>query len=53
MDKLQIPVLLGTSRKLRKSVFVAHWLMGEIAKRADIESRLFDVSDFDFPSTLR
>jgi NAD(P)H-dependent FMN reductase len=49
MDRLNIPVLLGTNRKLRKSVFVAKWLMGEIAKRSDIDARLFDVAEFGLP----
>ena len=49
MDKLRIPVLLGTNRKLRKSVFVAKWLVGEMEKRSDIETKLFDVADFALP----
>ena len=28
MDQLNIPVLLGTNRKERKSHFVAKWLVG-------------------------
>jgi len=42
-------VLLGTNRKQRKSVHVAKWLVGEMGKRADIETRLFDVSEFALP----
>jgi len=49
MDQLNIPVLLGTNRKLRQSVFVAKWLIGEIEKRADIRTRLFDVAEFALP----
>ena len=49
MDRVNIPILLGTNRKLRKSVFVAKWLMGEIEKRNDMEPKLFDVSDFALP----
>ena len=49
MDKLNLPVLLGTNRKQRKSVHVAKWLVGEMEKRADIETRLFDVSEFALP----
>jgi NAD(P)H-dependent FMN reductase len=49
MDKLFIPVLLGTNRKLRKSVHVANWLIGEMRKRPDIETKLFDVKDFQLP----
>jgi len=49
LDKLNLPVLLGTNRKQRKSVHVAKWLVGEMEKRADIETRLFDVSEFALP----
>jgi NAD(P)H-dependent FMN reductase len=49
LDKLYLPVLLGTNRKLRKSVFAARWLVGEMEKRPEIETRLFDVSDFALP----
>jgi NAD(P)H-dependent FMN reductase len=48
-SKLFLPVILGTNRKERKSVFVAKWLMEEMGKRAEIETRLFDVSDFALP----
>lgn len=49
MDTVNIPILLGTNRKLRRSVFPARWLLGEIQKRDDINSRLFDVADFELP----
>jgi NAD(P)H-dependent FMN reductase len=49
MDQLNIPVLLGTNRKLRQSAFVAKWLVGEMEKRAEIRTRLFDVADFHLP----
>ena len=49
MDELNIPVLLGTNRKLRKSMSVAKWLVGEMQKRPEIRTRLFDVTDFDLP----
>jgi NAD(P)H-dependent FMN reductase len=49
MEQLNIPVLLGTSRKLRKSVFVAMWLVGEMEKRPEIRTRLFDVAEFALP----
>ena len=49
MERLFLPVLLGTNRKNRNSVFPARWLVGEMEKRADIETRLFDVSDFALP----
>jgi NAD(P)H-dependent FMN reductase len=49
MDELNIPVLLGTNRKMRKSVFVAKWLVGQMEKRPEIRTRLFDVVDFALP----
>src|ERR671914_2136889 len=49
MDQLNIPVLLGTNRKLRKSAFAAKWLVGEMEKRPEIRTRFFDVVDFDLP----
>jgi NAD(P)H-dependent FMN reductase len=49
MDKLNLPVLLGTNRKERKSIHAAKWVADEMQKRADIESRLFDVSQFSLP----
>ncbi|HEU4596582.1 MAG TPA: NAD(P)H-dependent oxidoreductase [Pyrinomonadaceae bacterium] len=49
MDKLLLPLLLGTNRKERKSAFVAEWLSGEMRKRPEIETRLFDVADFALP----
>ena len=49
MEKLLIPVLLGTNRKKRNSVHPAKWLLGEMQKRPEIETRLFDVADFALP----
>jgi NAD(P)H-dependent FMN reductase len=49
MDQLNIPVLLGTNRKQRKSVHVAKWLVSEMQKRPEIRTRLFDVADFALP----
>lgn len=49
MDKLLLPVLLGTNRKKRNSVHPARWLVGEMEKREEIETKLFDASDFAFP----
>ncbi len=47
--KLNLPVLLGTNRKLRNSVFPARWLVGEMQKRPEIQPRLFDVAEFALP----
>lgn len=49
MSELFLPVLLGTNRKLRKSAHVARWLVSEMEKRPEIETRLFDVADFALP----
>jgi NAD(P)H-dependent FMN reductase len=49
MNELFLPMLLGTNRKLRKSVFAAQWLLAEMQKRPEIETRLFDVADFALP----
>lgn len=49
MDKLFIPILLGTNRKARESEKVAKWLFSKMQEHAEIETRLFDVRDFEFP----
>lgn len=49
MTKLFIPVLLGTNRNERNSIHPANWLVGEMQKRDDIETRLFDVAKFALP----
>jgi NAD(P)H-dependent FMN reductase len=49
MSELFLPVLLGTNRKLRKSELAARWLVGEMQKRPEIETRLFDVAEFALP----
>jgi len=49
MSELFLPLLLGTNRKLRQSVFAARWLLGEMQKRPEIETRLFDVAEFALP----
>lgn len=46
---LNIPLLLGTNRKDRKSEFAARWLFDQMQQRTDIAPRLFDVADFDLP----
>jgi NAD(P)H-dependent FMN reductase len=49
VTKLFIPVLLGTNRKERISIYPAKWLVGEMQKRDDIETVLFDVAEFALP----
>jgi NAD(P)H-dependent FMN reductase len=48
VTQLNIPLLLGTNRKDRKSEFVARWLLDQMKQR-DIATKLFDVADFDLP----
>jgi NAD(P)H-dependent FMN reductase len=50
MTKLFLPILLGTNRKNRESVHPAKWLLSEMQKRGDIETQLFDVSEFTLPA---
>jgi NAD(P)H-dependent FMN reductase len=49
IEKLYLPILLGTNRKMRKSVHAANWLAEEMRKRADIETQLYDAADFALP----
>jgi NAD(P)H-dependent FMN reductase len=49
MTTLNIPLLLGTNRKDRKSEFAARWLVDQMKQRDDIATKLFDVADFDLP----
>lgn len=48
-EQLFIPVLLGTPRKNRESGDVANWVCSKMRERADIETELFDVCDFELP----
>jgi NAD(P)H-dependent FMN reductase len=48
-NKLFLPIILGTNRKDRKSIFVAKWLLAEMEKRSEIETTLFDVRDLVLP----
>jgi len=49
MDQLNIPMLLGTNRRERKSVHAAKWLVEQMEKRPEIRTRLFDVAEFKLP----
>ena len=48
-EKLFLPLLLGTNRNGRASEPVARWLFTKMQERAEIETRFFDVRDFDLP----
>jgi NAD(P)H-dependent FMN reductase len=49
-EKVFLPLLLGTNRQGRESENVARWVFGEMEKRAGIETKFFDVRDFDLPA---
>ena len=49
MTVLNLPVLVGTNRQDRHSIFPARWLVDQMRRRGDIETRLFDVADFALP----
>ena len=48
-NKLFIPIILGTPRKDRESENVAKWVYSKMQDRDEIESKFFDVRDFDLP----
>jgi len=48
-EKVFLPILLGTNRKGRESEKVAKWLSEKMSDREDVETKLFDVRDFDLP----
>ncbi len=48
--KLFLPLLLGTNRQGRQSEKVAKWVFGKISEREDVETKFFDVRDFDLPN---
>ena len=50
MEKLHIPILLGTNRKERQSERVANWLLQVMQQRKDLETVLFDAGSFTFPN---
>ena len=48
-EKVFLPILLGTNRKERASEAVARWVFAKMQEREEIETRFFDVRDFDLP----
>ncbi len=48
-EKVFLPILLGTNRKNRQSEHVARWVHSKMEEREEIETKLFDVRDFDLP----
>ena len=49
MDKLFIPLILGTNRKERESEHVAKWVFSKLQESTQTESMFFDVRDFELP----
>jgi NAD(P)H-dependent FMN reductase len=49
MDKLFVPIILGTNRKDRQSEHVAKWIFSKMRENEEIEAEFFDVRDFKFP----
>lgn len=47
--KLFIPLILGTPRRKRESEDAARWVFSKMEERDEIETRFFDVCDFDLP----
>lgn len=47
MDK--IAVILGSTRQQRFGDKPAHWILGELKKRAGVQAELLDLRDFDMP----
>ena len=50
MDKLFIPLILGTNRQDRQSRFVADWVFSKMQAHEEIETRFFDTRDFQMPT---
>jgi NAD(P)H-dependent FMN reductase len=50
VEKLHIPILLGTNRNERQSEPVANWLLQVMQQRGDLETELFDARNFTFPN---
>lgn len=48
-DRLFIPLILGTPRKARESETVAKWVSSKMEARDEIETKFFDVRDFELP----
>ncbi len=48
---LFIPIILGTPRQGRRSEHVAHFVLGELSKRDEIETMLIDIRTLSFPVT--
>lgn len=53
VERLYLPVLAGTVRDGRKSIHVARFVHERLARRSDVETRLFDPRDLPFGNLRR
>jgi NAD(P)H-dependent FMN reductase len=51
MDKLSIPIVLGTARKERRTERVAQFLQKHLSTNAELDATLVDVRDFNYTKT--
>lgn len=51
-EVLFIPILLGTRLEGSQSGKVARWLLEQAKNQSGLETKLFDTSEFNFPSNL-
>lgn len=49
MNDLQIPIILGSTRRERQSVHVARWVHGLLSARPGVQSKLLDLEEYHFP----
>ena len=48
-EKLNVAVIIGSTRAGRFSEKPAHWIMGELQKHSDINAELLDLRDYPLP----
>jgi NAD(P)H-dependent FMN reductase len=44
-----VPLLLGSTRRDRQSVKVAHFVLQRLSQRSGVETELLDLQEYDFP----
>ncbi len=49
MEKLNIKVILGSTREGRFSDKPGNWILGELQKRGDVSAELIDLRDYQMP----
>jgi NAD(P)H-dependent FMN reductase len=48
-NRLYIPVIEGTTRRMRQSIKVAHFVHERLRGRESVETELLDLDEYDFP----